>query len=136
MPLFTGTPVVACVLFFVASVFGGLGMIASPPMVADTVDYQEMRTGDRNAGLLYSGYSFGTKVGNAIGAALLAGILAWSGYDPDHLTGGARTGISIAFIGVPLLLAVAQGACIAFYNLEDAHEEIVGRLGHRDTPTA
>ncbi|MGN7949696.1 MFS transporter [Microbacterium sp. 22215] len=123
---------VSCALFFVASVVGGFGLIAAPPMVADSVDYQEYRTGTRNEGLLYSGYSFGTKVGNAVGAALFAGFLAWFAYDPTQLTEGAIFGIALAFIAIPIGLAILQGIALAFYDLDAKHAGIVESLRARE----
>lgn len=132
----TGNAWTSCVLFFVASVFGGFGTIAAPPMLADTVDYQELVTGSRNEGLLYSVLSFGTKVGNAIGSALFAGMLGWFAYDPQHVTGTAKSGISLAFVGVPIALAVLQAAALWFYDLEKKHAGIVEQLRARERSAA
>ena len=49
-------------------------------MVSDTIDYGEWKTGCRTEGLVNSACSFGYKIGNGIGSALLGLILEIGGY--------------------------------------------------------
>ncbi|MFD4191953.1 MFS transporter [Amycolatopsis thermoflava] len=106
------------VLFFVANVFGGFGFVAAPALTADTVEWQEWRSGRRNEGLLFAGYSMSTKIGAALGSALLAWGLAAIGYDPAAVTSGVRSGILWLFLLLPAVIGVAQILAIAPYDLE------------------
>lgn len=48
-------------------------------MVSDTIDYGEWKTGYRTEGLVNSACSFGYKIGNGVGSALLGLILEVGG---------------------------------------------------------
>ena len=50
-------------------------------MVNDSIDYHELRTGERNEGIVYSAYSFFRKLANAISAAMSSFALALIGYN-------------------------------------------------------
>jgi len=106
-------------VFFVANLLGGFGFVAAPALVADTVEWQEWRSGHRNEGLLFSGYSMSTKIGAALGTAVLAWGLAAIDYRPDAVTPGVSAGIAVLFIVLPAVVAVLQAAVIALYSLED-----------------
>jgi GPH family glycoside/pentoside/hexuronide:cation symporter len=107
------------VVFFVANLLGGFGFVAAPALVADTVEWQEWRSGHRNEGLLFSGYSMSTKIGAALGTAFLAWGLAAIDYRPDAVTPGVSAGIAVLFIVLPAVVAVLQAAVIGLYALED-----------------
>ncbi|MEU8664001.1 glycoside-pentoside-hexuronide (GPH):cation symporter [Actinoplanes philippinensis] len=105
-------------VFFVANVIGGLGFVAAPALVADTVEWQQWRSGHRNEGLLFSGYSMSTKIGAAVGSALLAWGLAAIGYRPDAVTDTVSDGIMLLFLVLPAVIAGLQAAAIGCYRLE------------------
>ncbi|KAA9160688.1 MFS transporter [Amycolatopsis acidicola] len=105
-------------VFFVASLFGGIGFVALPALVSDSVEYQDFKTGRRNEGLLYSGYSFSTKVGAAVGGAALAWGLSGIGYSAESESSAVSGGIAALFICLPVVLAALQIAALSFYRLE------------------
>ena len=72
-----GMIVVSSVIRGVGNACGGATMWA---MVSDTIDYGEWKTGVRTEGLVNSACSFGYKIGNGIGSALLGLILEIGGY--------------------------------------------------------
>ena len=49
-------------------------------MVADAIDYQELKTGRREEGTVYSIYSLGRKIAQGFGAAAVLLILGWVGF--------------------------------------------------------
>ena len=69
--------VVSSVIRGIGNACGGATMWA---MVSDTIDYGEWKTGYRTEGLVNSACSFGYKIGNGIGSALLGMILEIGGY--------------------------------------------------------
>ena len=50
-------------------------------MVNDAIDYQELMTGKRNEGIVYSAYSFFRKLANAVSGSLSSFILGFIGYN-------------------------------------------------------
>lgn len=50
-------------------------------MVNDAIDYHELRTGERNEGIVYSSYSFVRKLATAVSSSLSSFALAAIGYD-------------------------------------------------------
>ncbi|MCR3923493.1 MAG: MFS transporter, partial [Firmicutes bacterium] len=94
---------------WISTVFRSVGpaamIAAGNAMRADTVEYGEWKTGIRNEGMIYSGASFGMKVGSGIGAAILAALLARGGYvgGLDIQSPSAMEAIKTAFIVVPFI---------------------------------
>ena len=60
--------VISSVIRGIGNACGGVTIWA---MVSDTIDYGEWKTGHRTEGLVNSACSFGYKIGNGIGSALL-----------------------------------------------------------------
>ena len=77
-------------------------------MVSDTIDYGEWKTGCRTEGLVNSACSFGYKIGNGIGSALLGVILEVGGYvgNAAAQTASALTSIRICFVWIPIAVYV------------------------------
>ncbi|SFJ84103.1 MFS transporter [Amycolatopsis sacchari] len=107
-----------CLVFFVLNVVGGFGFVAAPALTADTAEWQEWRSGRRNEGLLFAGYSMSTKIGAALGSALLAWGLAAISYDPAAVTPAVSDDVVWLFIGLPAVIGLLQIAAIAPYDLE------------------
>ncbi|GAA0248578.1 glycoside-pentoside-hexuronide (GPH):cation symporter [Cryptosporangium japonicum] len=133
LPLLTGVIPAFIVVYLLASVAIALSMASSFTLVADTVDYQEWRFGQRDEGLLSAGISLATKVGSAVGAALVAYGLYLAGYDADDVSGSAVTAIEILYFAVPVVLIALQALTIAFYRLEDQHAAILTDLAARES---
>ena len=78
-------------------------------MFADIVDHQELLTGRRATGLIFSSSSMSQKLGWALGAALSGWILAWFNYIPDAVTQSADT-----IFGEKLMISLLPAACCVF----------------------
>lgn len=133
LPLLTGVIPAFVVVYLLASVAIALSMASSFTLVADTVDYQEWRFGQRDEGLLSAGISLATKVGSALGAALVAYGLYAAGYDADDVSDAAVTAIELLYFAVPVVLIALQALTIAFYRLEDQHDAIIADLAARES---
>ncbi|MBP1915968.1 GPH family glycoside/pentoside/hexuronide:cation symporter [Lederbergia galactosidilyticus] len=125
------SPIIFATLFFFANVLIGFGDPANLTMLGDAIDYQEWKFGHRVEGLLYSAYSFATKFGVAIGSAFVAYALGWAGYNPDALTDQAINMIRILMFGAPIILTALQIVVLAFYKLDQKHEQIAKELAER-----
>jgi GPH family glycoside/pentoside/hexuronide:cation symporter len=83
-------------------------------MFADIVDDNELKTGRRATGLIFSSSSMSQKLGWALGAALSGWILAWFHYSPDAAVQSAET-----ILGEKLMLSILPAVCcvIAFIGM-------------------
>ncbi|MDR0812163.1 MAG: MFS transporter [Paludibacter sp.] len=109
------------VLQFFTSIFAGYVLPLLWSMFADIVDDQEIKTGRRATGLIFSSSSMSQKLGWALGAALSGWILAWFHYSPDAAVQSAET-----IFGEKLMISLLPAACAVlafvgmfFYPLSD-----------------
>jgi Na+/melibiose symporter-like transporter len=81
-------------------------------MIADVADFSEWKNHRRATAIIFSAMLCGLKGGLAVGGALVAGILAYYGYDPDlaeqapGTVDGIRLSVSI-YCSIPFLVGVA-----------------------------
>jgi GPH family glycoside/pentoside/hexuronide:cation symporter len=90
-------------------------------IVSDTIEYGEWKTGYRTEGLINSASSFGFKVGNGLGSAILGWVIG---------AAGASAGSEITFIWIPAILCVAQVVVMLFYKLDKEYDGIVKELAN------
>lgn len=125
-------------LIVVSSVIRGLGNACGGAtmwaMVSDTIDYGEWKTGYRTEGLVNSACSFGYKIGNGIGSALLGLILELGGYIGTQATQSAQalTSIKICFVWIPIVIYGAGLIIMRFYNLDKEFAGIIEDLKMRN----
>ena len=104
------------------------------PMLWDTVEYGEWKTGVRQDGFIMSAQSFGQKVGTAIGTALVGWILAWAGYNgaAETQSASALMGITIDYVWLTVIFS-ALGVILlcGFYHLDREYPKIVEELQER-----
>ncbi|MBM7587330.1 GPH family glycoside/pentoside/hexuronide:cation symporter [Bacillus pakistanensis] len=127
-----GSTILFATVFFIALTLIGINGAANFAMLADTIDYQEWKFGQRTEGLLYSGYSFATKFGIAIGSALVAYALGWAGYNPDAITESALSMIRFLLFAGLIAFTILQVITLAFYKLDQNHAEIIKELEMRN----
>ncbi len=106
-----------------ACVFKGIGNAGISScmfaIVSDTIEYGEWKTGYRTEGLINSASSFGFKVGNGLGSAILAWIIGFA---------GNKTGSEITFIYIPAVLCILQVVIMSFYKLDKEYDNIIAYL--------
>lgn len=109
---------------------GGATMWA---MVSDTIDYGEWKTGYRTEGLVNSACSFGWKIGNGLGSALMGVILDFGGYVGSAAvqSASALAVIRLCFAWIPIGLFVACFIILRFYNLDKEFAGIISDLHKR-----
>ncbi len=107
-------------------------------MYTDTADYSELKTGRRATGLVMSASLFALKLGVALGASILAWILAGYGYQPNvEQTATSLLGIKMAMSFYSAIPAVIGAAIMIFYPLSNKmmvkiEEELTTRRKSRD----
>lgn len=77
-----GMAVWVLICFFIGLSISVVSMVGWA-MVADCIDYQELKTGVREEGVVYATYSLGRKIAQGIGASLVGFLLALTTYDPE-----------------------------------------------------
>jgi GPH family glycoside/pentoside/hexuronide:cation symporter len=110
-----GDVVLMFVFQFLASFALGPVSVLQWAMYTDTADYSELKTGRRATGLVMSASLFALKLGVALGASILAWILAGYGYLPNveqtaHSLMGIKMAMSV-YAAIPALI----GAIIMFF---------------------
>ena len=130
-------------LFFAAVVlraFGSAFIIGTLfAIVADTIEYGEWKSGVRTEGLVYSASSFGGKLGNGIGMAIVSISLSVGGYIARTVDGFGPTGqsdatlnaIRIVYIWIPIILLACMGIIMLFFKLDKDYPTILAELKAR-----
>lgn len=125
-----GFIVVSSVIRGIGNACGGATMWA---MVSDTIDYGEWKTGVRTEGLVNSACSFGYKIGNGIGSALLGLILEVGGYVGELAVqpASALVSIQVCFVWIPIAIYVIGLVIMRFYRLDNEFAGIIEDLKKR-----
>ena len=122
-------------VFLVASGMG-VGVVVSPSLQADAVDYDEMRTGERKEGAYSAIWNFIRKTGFALAAGAGGLALTLAGYDgaAEVQTESVGLAIRLAMSVLPSSLYVCAILILSRYALdEDMHREIQRRIAERET---
>ncbi len=122
--------IISSIIRGIGNACGGATMWA---MVSDTIDYGEWKTGVRTEGLVNSACSFGYKIGNGIGSALLGLILEMGGYVGEAAvqTASALSSIRICFVWIPIGVYFAGLLIMRFYHLDKEFAGIIEDLQKR-----
>ena len=106
---------------FVISLFAGYVLPLLWSMFADIVDHQELITGRRATGLIFSSSSMSQKLGWALGSAMSGWILAVFKYVPDAAQQSSETlfGEHIMISLMPAVCCVLAFVGMLFYPLSD-----------------
>ncbi len=118
LPLVEQSPGAFLALYILACLATSVTITAIFAMAADAVNWHEAHFGTRNEGILSAGISISTKVGMAVGSAAIAYVLAFSGYDPQAVSEGARASIRLSYYAAPVVLLALQGLVIVFWPMD------------------
>lgn len=118
-------------------IFGlfNVGFPMSLSMVADSVDYMELKTGARTDGTAYATYGLATKFGNAVGGAFGIVIMSAFGYVANaQQTPTALKGINFTVNLLPAILFFAASAACLLWRMSDKDaDEIRAKLREKHT---
>lgn len=119
---------------FMISIFAGYVLPLLWSMFADIVDHQELTTGRRATGLIFSSSSMSQKLGWALGSAMSGWILAIFHYMPDALEQSSETifGEHIMISLFPAVCSILAFVGMLFYPLSDKKvKEITEQLNQK-----
>ena len=102
-------------------------------MVGDTALYGEWKFGVKNEGLIFSAITFGEKVGNALGGALISFLMAATGFVEGAATQSAMAlfGMKLGMIAGPMLIAAGVFILLIFYKLDGIYPTVLKELEER-----
>lgn len=104
--------------------FYGLTIPLLWAMIADVADYSEWKNNRRATAIIFSAMIFGLKAGLSVGGALVAGILAGFGYNPQLTTQSQATveGIKLSVSVFPTITFLIAFSCLFFYEINKKKE--------------
>ena len=89
-------------------------------LLADVVDYCEMKSGIQAAGILSSLDSFVAKLTFGLNVTLFTGLMGLGGYVPNQQqTDLEKFFINIGFIGIPVICLVLTVILLRFFKVEE-----------------
>ncbi len=124
-------------IVLIGSLIKGIGMgplmATSFPMVFDTIEYGEWKTGIRAEALTYSMSSVASKLGTAGGAAIVAALLSVGGYVAGAATqsDSAIFAFKASFIYVQFALLIVTTVLLFFYKLDKIYPTMMKELEAR-----
>jgi Na+/melibiose symporter-like transporter len=127
---YSSLPVVL-VLTFLIGLLLGAPLVLRTSMLADTVEYAEMKTGKRSEGIIFSTLTFTGKLKLGLSAFFVGVILDLVKYVPN-IAQSARSlnGIYMMLTLIPALGSILTVIPLFFYRLSEAeHKRIVEELG-------
>jgi GPH family glycoside/pentoside/hexuronide:cation symporter len=101
-------------------------------MFADMVDYVEWKSGVRSTGLVYSASTISIKMGQGLGGALGAAVLALGHYVPNAVqTASSLAAIRFSFAWAALIGVGVGAVLLLFYPVDRLYPTILEDLKRR-----
>ena len=125
------------VFYLLSTMSGSLTGVAVLSMLADTLEYGELKFGVRLDGLGFAANSFSTKAGPAIGGLLVTMVYAIGKLDTSLVLGqdqssSALMALRLSMFVIPNLIALVQVILSFMYPLsQEKMEEVNGELANR-----
>ncbi len=120
------TLVIAILAIIISGIPSGLTNIVSYAMIGDTVEYLELKTGERAEGICFAMQTFINKIGMAVGAFIgvmgyyLAGVTA---NNPGALTADGKDIMWIMLMLVAAISFIASAIPIFFYKFTEKEQQ-------------
>lgn len=141
LPALFLSPTTAWLLFPIlglAGMFDAGNQLMPNAMVADTIEYDELSTGQRREGAIFGTWAFCRKLGMAGGAFFVSMFLGFFGFQgggaPDAQTSEAVSGIRLAYSLVPFTLwGVALLIIPRYFLTEERFNAIKAEIAERSS---
>lgn len=122
----TATLVIALLAIVISGIPSGLTNIVSYAMIGDTIEYLELKTGERAEGICFAMQTFINKIGMAVGAFIgvmgyyLAGVTA---NNPGELKADGKDVMWIMLMLVAALSFILSAVPIFFYKFNEKEQQ-------------
>lgn len=121
----TATTVILILALVVAGVPSGIGNIVTYAMIGDTVEYLELKTGERAEGICFAMQTLINKIGMAVGA--FVGVLAYymagvEANDPSSVTAQSKDIMWIMLVGLAALSFFLTVIPLFFYKFNEKEQ--------------
>ena len=109
------------------------GLVLGMSVLADTVDYGELQSGERKEAMHYAVINIARKVSFASMSAIVGVVMQWIGYVPNaDQVPETLTGMSALFAGIPSVALLVAIALLARLRMDEAeHARIRAELDAR-----
>jgi Na+/melibiose symporter-like transporter len=119
----------------------GIGFTYAPPyaMVADAIEYDYLRTGERREGAFFGIWTWGLKIGQALAVFLMGVTLEAMGYVANAMPQAASAQLGIRLFLGPISAAIFILAAVVLYFYpitEKRYKEILAEIAERDAKKA
>ena len=127
--------IVALLAIVISGIPSGLSNILSYAMIGDTVEYLELKTGERAEGICFAMQTFISKIGMAVGAFI--GVLGYSlagvtSNNPGALSPAGKDTMWIMLMLVAAISFIASAIPFFFYKFnEKEQQEAVAEINRR-----
>lgn len=132
--------IVALLAIVISGIPSGLSNILSYAMIGDTVEYLELKTGERAEGICFAMQTFISKIGMAVGAFI--GVLGYSlagvtSNNPGALSPAGKDTMWIMLMLVAAISFIASAIPFFFYKFnEKEQQEAVAEINRRKAEAA
>lgn len=134
------TTVILIIALIVAGVPSGIGNIVTYAMIGDTVEYLELKTGERAEGICFAMQTFINKIGMAVGAFI--GVLAYymagvEANDVSSVTAQSKDTMWIMLVLIAAISFILTAIPLFFYKFnEKEQQEAVKEINKRKAEKA
>lgn len=117
-----GDLAVAFALFFLINFIVDLQGPVFWSIISEAVDYGEVRSGRRVAGMAFGGISFAQKMGMSLAAGMVGWLLTYFHYEADAVQSSfTLTGIALLLTVIPGVFHLGMGLLMYRYRITDAY---------------
>jgi GPH family glycoside/pentoside/hexuronide:cation symporter len=122
--------VTVLIMLFIVGLFSGFFIVVQTAMIADSVDYGEYKSGERNEGICFAGLTFVSKLMGAIATMAFGVAVAYVGYSKGaEITGYIQNGVYFAITIIPAISCLIGAIPFFFYDLtEKTMDEIMPKV--------